>query len=119
MKTQRVNPSLLQLIDDLKEASRKHDAPIWKEVAERLEKARRSWASMNVGKISKVLKEGEIALIPGKVLGDGDITRKFEVAAYQFSRSAVDKISSSGGKAWTIRDLMAKHPKGTKVRLLR
>jgi large subunit ribosomal protein L18e len=119
MRTEKVNPSLLELITDLKEASYKNGAPIWKEVAERLEKSRKNWAFINVGKISKVLKDGEIALVPGKVLGDGDILRKFEVAAFQFTRSAVEKIAKTGGKAITIKDLMTKNPKGSKVRLLK
>jgi large subunit ribosomal protein L18e len=120
MKTNtKVNPSLLELLGALREAHHKNDAPIWKEVAERLENSRKNWAFMNVGKISKVLKDGEIALVPGKVLGDGDITRKFDVAAFQFSQSALDKIKTAGGKALTIKDLMTKNPKGSKVRLLK
>ena len=119
MQPHKVNPSLLELLGALREASYKNEAPIWKEVAERLENSRKNWAMMNVGKISKVLKDGEIALVPGKVLGDGDITKKFDVAAFQFSQSAIVKITTAGGKALTIKDLMTKNPKGSKVRLLK
>lgn len=119
MRTEKVNPSLLELIKDLREASYKNGAPIWKEVAERLEKSRKNWAFINVGKISKVLKDGETALVPGKVLGDGDIAKGFHVAAFQFTKGAAEKIAKTGGKAMTIQDLMAKNPKGSKVRLLK
>lgn len=117
--TKKVNPSLVRLIDGLKEASRKNDAPIWKDVALRLERPRRGWASVNVGKIANALKDGETAIIPGKVLGDGALGKKIEVAAFSFSSSARKKIASAGGKVLTIEELVSKNPKGTNVRILR
>ena len=119
VKGKKVNPSLLVLIEDLKEASRKNKAPIWRDVALRLEKPRRNWPSVNVGKIGVILKGDEVALIPGKVLGDGDLTRKIEVAAFSFSSSAKDKIATSGGKVLTIQELVSKNPKGTNVRIIK
>jgi large subunit ribosomal protein L18e len=115
----KVNPSLLGLIEELKEASRTNKAPIWRDVAVRLEKPRRNWPSVNIGKIGVVLKENEVALIPGKVLGDGELDRKIEVAAFSFSTTARDKIASSGGKALSIEELVSKNPKGTGVRIIK
>ena len=40
--------------------------------------------------------------IPVKVLGTGDLTVKLEIAAHAFSKSAVRKIETAGGKAQTI-----------------
>ncbi len=37
-----------------------------------------------------------------KVLGTGDITTKLDVAAHAFSKSALQKIETAGGKAQTI-----------------
>lgn len=34
-----------------------------------------------------------------KILGDGDVTKPLEVSAHAFSRSAVKKLESAGGKA--------------------
>jgi large subunit ribosomal protein L15 len=34
-----------------------------------------------------------------KILGDGDISKKFTVKADKFSRTAVEKIEAAGGKA--------------------
>jgi large subunit ribosomal protein L15 len=34
-----------------------------------------------------------------KILGDGEITKKFTVKAEKFSKSAVEKIEAAGGKA--------------------
>ncbi len=36
--------------------------------------------------------------VPVKVLGDGDISRAVEVSANAFSKTAVEKIESAGGR---------------------
>jgi large subunit ribosomal protein L15 len=35
---------------------------------------------------------------PVKILGDGELTKAFEVEAHAFSKSAADKIVAAGGK---------------------
>lgn len=37
-----------------------------------------------------------------KILGNGEITKKFTVKAHKFSKSAVEKIEAAGGKAEVI-----------------
>ncbi len=37
-----------------------------------------------------------------KILGKGDLTRKLEVTAHKFSKSAEEKIAASGGTAKVI-----------------
>lgn len=37
-----------------------------------------------------------------KILGDGEITRKVEISAHKFSKSAKEKIEAAGGKAVVI-----------------
>lgn len=43
--------------------------------------------------------------LPVKVLGNGDLKAKLEVSAHAFSKSAVQKIETAGGKAQTISSL--------------
>ncbi len=40
---------------------------------------------------------------PVKILGNGDLTAKLEVAAHAFSKAAIQKIETAGGKAQTIQ----------------
>jgi large subunit ribosomal protein L15 len=58
------------------------------------------------GKVSpEILYEiGTVAKksVPVKILGDGEIKAALEVKAHSFSKSAVKKIESAGGKAITI-----------------
>jgi large subunit ribosomal protein L15 len=40
--------------------------------------------------------------VPVKILGEGELKAKIEIAAHAFSKSAVAKIEAAGGKAITI-----------------
>lgn len=117
MRMKKTNPQLIKTIDLLYEASRRHNAGIWRAIAKKLEKPSRKWAEVNVGKISKHLKEGEIAIVPGKVLGMGD-AEKIEVAAWKFSKTARQKIEKAGGKCYTILQLIEKNPQGKNIRII-
>jgi large subunit ribosomal protein L18e len=114
----KTNPALVSLISELKQAAFKNKAGIWKEVANRLSGPRRNWAAVNVDHLEDILKAGDTAIVPGKILGSGKIAKKVSVAAFSFSSTARKKITDAGGKALTISELVAKNPKGTKVRIL-
>jgi len=90
---------------------------IWKAVAKKLEKPSRNWAEVNVDKIAKHLNEGEIALVTGKVLGDGEAA-KMDVAALKFSEQARKKIEEAGGKCYSLREIVDKSPKGKGIRII-
>ncbi len=67
-------------------------------------------ASVNVGQIDAVIEAGEVVtpellierdLIHGKfelvkILGDGEITKKFKISAHRFSVSAQEKLKAAG-----------------------
>lgn len=42
---------------------------------------------------------------PVKILGNGEVKAKLDVTAHAFSKSAVEKIQTAGGKAQTVRSL--------------
>ena len=67
--------------------------------------------------INKYTREGETALIPGKVLSLGEINKKISVAALNFSGQAREKINKIG-KAISIQELVKQNPKGKKVRII-
>ena len=97
----------------------KSKVAMWKRVAEGLEKPTKRIAKVNLAKIAKVVRDGEIALVLGKVLSVGDAKNKVVVAAFSFSEVAKQKIIAAGGEALTIQELYTKNPKGSKVRLVK
>jgi large subunit ribosomal protein L18e len=118
MKTMREkNQSLTELLQLLKKTALENNAPIWKRVAVDLEKPTKQRRIINLYKLDKHCKDGEVVVVPGKVLGTGVLNKKLSVAAYSFSEDAQAKIASKGS-IMTIRDLVAKNPKGEKVRIM-
>ena len=108
------NTHLKKLVEELS----KQEAPIWKAVARELGKSVRRIRAVSIGHISKNVKKGEIALVPGKVLSDGELTQKITISAFKFSDSAFEKVNKSGGKAISIAELVKQNPKGKGVRII-
>jgi large subunit ribosomal protein L18e len=115
----KTNPQINQLIKILKEKSYQEEAPIWKNLARRLEKPTRNQAEVNISRINRHTSDDEIVLVPGKVLGSGALDHKVQVAALDFSKTAEEKITSAGGKCLDITLLMDENPKGTGIRIIK
>jgi len=113
-RTGPTNLELKNLIKSLKKLSAKENVNIWKRISKDLERPTRQRRKVNIYKINKHIKEGETAIIPGKVLSLGELNKKVTVAAYQFSDAARNKIE----KAISIQGLMKSNPKGKKVRII-
>ncbi len=110
----KTNPKLINLIRELKKLSNKEKVNVWKAVAKNLEGSTRRMRQVNVWKINKLTKDSETIIVPGKVLGQGELDHKVNVAAYQFSESAKAKIENN----MLIEELMLKNPKGSKLRII-
>ena len=87
------NQQTLALIQELKKTAIEQKVPLWKRIAEELEASSKSRRIVNIFKIDANSVDGEIIIVPGKVLGEGDLTKKVTVAALSFSEQAVGKIS--------------------------
>ncbi len=112
------NPVLVELIGALKNAGRTNEAPLWRDIASRLEKPSRSWAQVNVSKLDENLQAGENAVIAGKLLGDGELSKAVTVIAFSASSSAKAKIAKAGGKVLTLQEAMKAFPKGQNCRII-
>lgn len=115
--SKKTNPVLVGLISDLKAAGRENEAPIWRDIALRLEKPSRNWAQVNVSKLTHV-RDGENAVVPGKLLAAGDIDRAITVVTFKASAAAKLKIEQAGGKVLTIKEGVSAFPKGEKCRII-
>ncbi len=117
-RTGPTNQDLRSLIQTLKKESIDRNVKIWKRIASDLEKPTRIRRVVNLARINRFTKEGEIIVVPGKVLGAGMIGHKVDVAAYSFSGSARQQIEKLNGKCLSIWDLLKTNPKGEKVRII-
>ncbi|MEK6923462.1 MAG: 50S ribosomal protein L18e [Nanoarchaeota archaeon] len=102
------------LIDEL----HKQNAKIWHRTAYELGRSTRSRRVVNLSSLQRFANEGDTILVPGKVLSAGELSKKLNVAAWNFSEKAAEKVVKAGGKVMTISELVEKNPKGTNVRIL-
>lgn len=114
----KTDPVLMGLVGRLKDAGRENEAPIWRDIASRMEKPSRSWAQVNISKLEAHVREGEAAVIPGKLLGAGEPSRAYTVIAFKVSAAAKDKIQKAGGKVLTLEEGFNAFPKGEMCRIL-
>jgi large subunit ribosomal protein L18e len=114
----KTNPRLLDLISSLKEQSREKQVPLWRDIARRLERPTRITPEVNLSRINRYTKENDLILVPGKVLGAGELNHTLTVAAVNFSEGARNKIIEAGGSCLSIKELMDKNPDGSRVRII-
>jgi len=88
----------------LEKQARKSKNAIWLDLAQRLAKPRRQRPTINLWKLEKLAKlfPEKNLVVPGKVLGNGQLEEKASVVSFEFSKDAIKKIEKAGGKAFLI-----------------
>jgi len=114
----KTNPELDRTIRELKTLSRENSAPIWRAVAERLERPKRNWSEVNLSRVARHAAKGSTVVVPGVLLSSGTLAFPVTVGAFRASESARRKVAAAGGSALSLLDLARQHPKGTDVRIL-
>jgi len=117
-RTGPTNPILQSVIQELKKRSNEHSINLWKRVANDLEKPTRQRRVVNLSSISRYTKENEIVVVPGKVLGAGNLEHKLTISAFQFSNGAKEKIERVGAKIIPLLELSKENPSGKGVRII-
>ena len=98
-------------------AAKKYQA--WFNVAEILSGPRRKRVNLNIGEIGEKVKEGEKVVVPGKVLSQGEITKKMKIIAFNFSEKTKDKLLKSRCEILSILDEIKKNPEAKGVKILK
>ncbi len=114
MRTGPTNIYLKNLIRDLKRQSSKEKVDVWRALAGQLDVSTRRRRAVNLYKINKYSHDNEVVVVPGKVLGVGEITKNISVCAFEFSSSAKSKIKN----VVDFYELMKKNPKGKNMRII-
>lgn len=81
----------------------------------------RTRAEVNLHRLETLanLHKGKILVVPGKVLGSGEITTAVEVAAFRYSAGAKAKIAAAKGKAHMLNELIEKNIAPSKMVLVK
>ena len=93
MQTLMVN-QLVELVKELKNASKKNDAPIWSKIAENALKSNSNKKTINLKKIEQLTNDGNAVIISGKVLGTGNLSHKVLSLHFQFQALPQKKLKN-------------------------
>jgi len=101
------------LIRDLWKSKRR----IWRKISKKLSGPRSQKIEANLYRINKKTKPNDVIVVPGKVLGIGDLTHKLTISCLNCSESAKKKIEASGSKLISIEVLLEQNPTGKNVKV--
>jgi len=117
MKVRGKNELLADLIKKLDEKGRQENKPFWQALAKKLNRPRRKAHEVNLFSLEKHAGK-ETVVVPGYVLGSGEITKPVTVAALKFSGNAEEKIKKAGGRTLDIEDFIESKPNLKTVRIM-
>lgn len=117
-RTGPTNPLLKSLIKELKEKSHQMGSPFLKDISEKLNKPRRQRIEVNLVHIDRHTEKNDTVIVPGVVLGYGELSKPLTISAWKFSKSAMEKILNSKGKVLSIEQLVKDNPRGTNVKIM-
>ncbi len=100
----------------LEKKGRQSKQKIWLDLAERLKKRRRGEIKINLWKLDTMAEKlkGKTVIVPGKVLGKGELTSEITIAAFGFSERAKKEIEKKG-KFMTLKELVESETKPSEM----
>jgi len=78
------------------------------EIAKHVGRPVKKQIKVNLRDIDKILNVGESVLVCGKVLSDGNLSKKTNIVALGFSEKAIEKIKDSGSSFSLLKDSLDK-----------
>ena len=89
---------IVKLIASLEKLYRTTQAPIWDDLAYRLGRPSRQMPSVNLDQLDRIAKrfKGKTLIVPGKVLGEGELTEKVKIVAVSASERAMKSAAKKG-----------------------
>ncbi len=93
---------------------------IWKDVSKRITKPKKNKVEINLYKINNKTKNGDLIIVPGKILGMGSLDHTVIIACLKASKSAkkIVENSSTESKIISIEELLEKNPSGSNVKII-
>ena len=114
----KLNPDLAETILEAKKNKK------WLEIAGILASPRRRKISVNLEQINKIaeeqkVKESEKIVVPGKVLGQGELKKKLKIVAFSYSTSALEKLNQGKVVFSTILEEIKSNPDAKGIKILK
>ncbi len=109
----KTNPSIIEIID----LARKQTS--WLPLAKVVSGPTRNYVSFNLQDLNEKVSAGDVAVIPGKVLSNGDFEKKAKICALAFSKAASEKLKKSKIDFCLISEEIKKNPQAKGVKIIK
>lgn len=83
------------------------NAKLLKYLREIASRPKRQRVSVNLYKLEMMANANESIVVPGKVLGSGEIKKSINITAIDYSSSAVEKLKGAKCKVVSLDDMIA------------
>ena len=107
------NPMLVETI----RAAKKTGSEFWLRVAGILSGPRRNKIAVNLNEIEAATAEGDSIVVPGKVLSQGEISKKIAIIALNFSEKSKEKLLKTKSHTIGILEEIKKNPQAKGIRI--
>src|SRR3989344_1421301 len=96
----------------------KSGSQFWFNVAKLLSGPTRWQSSINLSDIDRKTKAGDTVIIPGKVLSQGELTKKVRICALSISNPAFEKLKETKSEFATIKQEIEKNKKAEGLKIM-
>jgi len=93
--------------------------PAWLKLAKLLSQSTKKQSSVNLGEIDKQTSMGDSVLVPGRVLGVGEITKKIRICSFGISKEALERLSKTKSEWVYILDEIKKNPRADGLKIIK
>lgn len=116
IKKKTARKTNLILVETIKEARKN---PAWFKLSHILSGPTRKQTAINLSQLDKESKAGDTIIIPGKVLSQGELTKKLRLCALSFSEKAIEKMKKTKSEAVSILEEIRKNHKAEGIKIAR
>ncbi len=112
----KTKPETVELISEIEKNIEKTGSNFWKRVLKELKKTKQASREININRINRYTKKNEIIIVPGKILGNGELNHEITLTYFDISDSAKNKLKKA--KIVGLKELLNKNPKGKGVKII-
>src|SRR3989338_11022218 len=91
----------------------------WLGIAQAISRPKRKQIKMNLDQINEQVKDGEKVVVPGKVLGEGELNKKISLVGFSFSQSAKEKLKKNKIETLELLNEIKKNPEAKNIKIIR
>lgn len=91
----------------------------WFPLAKILSGPSSNYSSINLSKIDRDSKTGDTIIIPGKVLSQGNLSKKLKICSLSISKTAHEKMKETKSEFSPLYQEIKKNPKAEGLKILR